>query len=122
MNTVGHVEIPAENINRVKDFYSNLFDWEWNYIEEMDYHIYVTKDKDGNVPAGGGIVKKENANQSILNYVNVDDIASTAAKIEELGGNVIVPKTAVPGMGWMLHFQDTEGNLMALWENDKEAK
>ena len=50
-------------------------------------------------------------------YVQVESVADSAAKVEELGGKVIMPKTPVPGMGWFAHFSDTEGNVFALWED-----
>ncbi|MCH8035402.1 MAG: hypothetical protein IH950_16810 [Bacteroidetes bacterium] len=46
----------------------------------------------------------------------------SAKKVEELGGKIVMPKSAVPGMGWFVHFTDMDGNLLALWESDSEAK
>ncbi len=122
MNTIGHLEIPANNIEKIKEFYANIFDWEFNFDEEMNYMMFTIKDNDGNVTSGGGIPKKQNEHHSITNYINVEDIETSVEKIEELGGKIISPKTAVPGMGWFLHFKDPEGNGMAIWQNDKEAK
>jgi predicted enzyme related to lactoylglutathione lyase len=55
------------------------------------------------------------------NYLNVESVAEYAAKVEQLGGKVIMAKSPVPGMGWFAHCQDTEGNLFALWEADTSA-
>ncbi len=122
MNTIGHVEIPANDIEKVKEFYDNLFDWEFNFNEEMNYMMFSIKSEDGSITSGGGIPKKQNENQSITNYINVEDIETSTNKIVELGGKIVLAKTAVPGMGWFLQFSDPEGNVMAIWQNDKDAK
>jgi predicted enzyme related to lactoylglutathione lyase len=122
MNTIGHLEIPANNIERAKEFYSNLFNWEFQFVEEMNYMMFTIKNSDGIVTSGGGIPKKQNEHHSITNYINVENIETAAKRIEELGGKIKVPKSAVPGMGWFVHFSDPEGNVMALWQDDKEAK
>lgn len=38
------------------------------------------------------------------------------------GGQVIRPKMAVPGVGWMAYIKDTEGNIFGLMESDPGAK
>ena len=43
------------------------------------------------------------------------------AKAEALGGQVVMPRTPVPGMGWFLYFKDTEGNILGLWQSDPAA-
>lgn len=122
MNIITHVEIPAEDINRARKFYSGLFDWDSQLFEEMNYLMFQSRNEDGSAMVSGGILPRQVENHPVTNYVNVEDIDTTAKKIEELGGKVVTPKTAVPGMGWFLHFVDTEGNLLALWKNDAEAK
>lgn len=43
-------------------------------------------------------------------------------KIEENGGEIVRPEMAVPGVGYMIYFKDTEGNLWGDMENDTSAK
>jgi predicted enzyme related to lactoylglutathione lyase len=43
-------------------------------------------------------------------------------KINENGGKVIVPKFAVPGVGYMVYCADTEGNVFGIMEEDTSAK
>ncbi len=42
--------------------------------------------------------------------------------MEALGGKTIVPKMAVPGMGYLAVCLDTENNTFGLWEDNPEAK
>lgn len=42
-------------------------------------------------------------------------------KVTDLGGKVIVPKTAVPGVGYFAVCMDTENNPFGLWRTDPDA-
>ena len=122
MNNLTHFEIPVDDVDKAKEFYSNLFDWEFNYMEEMNYLMFTGESEDGKSKTSGGIFKKPNKSFTVTNYFTVKSLAESANKVEELGGKIVVPKTPVPGMGWFVHFTDTDGNLLALWENDSAAK
>lgn len=37
------------------------------------------------------------------------------------GGAVVLPKMAVPGVGWLAYFRDTEGNVFGMMESDESA-
>jgi predicted enzyme related to lactoylglutathione lyase len=45
-----------------------------------------------------------------------------SAKIEKLGGKILVPRKAVPGMGYFAICMDTESNAFGIWETDHTAK
>jgi predicted enzyme related to lactoylglutathione lyase len=122
MNALTHFEIPVDDIDKAKEFYSNLFDWEFNYMEEMKYLMFNTESEDGKMKMSGGIFKKPNESFKVTNYFTVKNLDESAKKVEELGGKIVVPKSPVPGMGWFVHFTDIDGNLLALWENDSKAK
>jgi predicted enzyme related to lactoylglutathione lyase len=122
MNTLTHFEIPSNDVKKIKEFYAGLFDWEFQFMEEMNYMMFTTKVENDKPVSGGGIIQKQNENHTITNYITVDSVDDSAKKVEELGGKIVVPKMPVPGMGWFLHFNDIDENLMALWQNDKEAK
>ncbi len=49
--------------------------------------------------------------------VDVDDIAASLATIERLGGETLVGRTEVGGMGWTAYFRDCDGNVLGLWES-----
>ena len=66
-------------------------------------------------------MKRQAPDQGPVSYVQVESVAQHAAKVQELGGQVVVPKSPVPGMGWFAHCMDTEGNIFALWEDDPSA-
>jgi hypothetical protein len=84
----------------------------------MDYWIITTG---GEKPVAGGMMKRQNPGQTIVNYVDVPSVDKFAAEIEKLGGKIISPKTAVPGMGYFAMCLDTENNASGIWEDNKSV-
>jgi hypothetical protein len=119
MPTVMHFEIPADNVERARSFYSKLFGWEIKQIPGMDYWLITTS---GEKPVSGGMMKRQNSEQTIVNYMDVPSVDTYAAEIEKLGGKIIFPKTAVPEMGYFAICRDTENNTFGIWEGTKNAK
>ena len=108
-------EIPTNNVEKSKEFYSALFGWEISKLPgPMDYEAIKTS-KGQEDPVGGFIPQKESYT-GFLNYVGVDSIDETLSKLESLGGKVLQPKTEVPSYGFFAIVQDLEGNSFALWQ------
>jgi len=121
-HTVVHFEIPAEDVERLKKFYSRLFGWKIEKAKgPVDYWLIQTVpvDKQGRLKGpgvNGGMMKKQNPDHKVTNYILVESVDEYSRKIEGLGGKVIVPKMEVPGMGWWALAIDPEGNHFAIWE------
>ena len=118
MSTIVHFEIPVDDVERAKKFYTELFGWEIKEIP-MDYWLITTGGEDS---VGGGMMKRQHPQQQITDYMGVSSVDESAAKVENLGGKVLAPKTPVPGMGYFAVCLDTENNTFALWEDDENAK
>jgi predicted enzyme related to lactoylglutathione lyase len=67
-------------------------------------------------------MKRFNPNQKITDYFGVSSVLESSAKVEKLGGKILVTKMAVPEMGYFALCMDTESNVFGLWENDPQAK
>jgi len=123
MPTIVHFDIPADDLERAQSFYSRLFGWKFEKpIETMEYYLVETEDLEGNPGPGGGLGKREAADQRMMNYIGVTSVDEYLEKIEKLGGKVLMPKTAVPGMGYLAICMDTENNPFGIWEENEEAK
>lgn len=119
MPTIVHFEIPADNVKRAAKFYSGVFGWKLKEFPKMQYwHVMTT----GKKPVHGGMMKRQKKSQPITNYIGVASAAKSAAKVEAAGGKVVVPKTAIPAIGYFAICKDTEGNVFGLFEDDKKAK
>lgn len=127
MGRVVHFEIQAEDPERAARFYSSLFGWQFSKWEgPVDYWLIATGQGPG---IDGGLLRRRgpapaegqavNASVCTLSTTSVDE---DARKIPLAGGQVIVPKMAVPGIGWLLYAKDPEGNIFGLMENDPQAR
>ena len=123
MPTVCHFEIAADDIERAKKFYSELFGWQIEkFAGHKDYLIFDTTDLNGKRGITGAIEKKHDKHHTITCNICVANIDEHIARVKKLGGNVFVPKSAVQGLGYYAYCLDTEGNCFVLWETDHNAK
>ena len=128
MATIVHFDLPADDTERAKIFYSSLFGWTfepWTFEQSpgyTDYYFIATTDNDGSPGVGGGLGKRGAPDQKIVNYIDVSSIDFTLEEVVRLGGKVLVPKTAVEKYGYMAVCEDTEGNSFGLWEENPEAE
>ena len=119
--TIVHFEFPSDNIERSKKFYHELFGWKidkWSGSDStMEYWMITTTDDKGNEALRGGMMKRQNPQQGITNFIGVDSIDDYSSKVQQLGGKILVPKTPVSGMGFFAVCLDTENNSFAIWES-----
>ena len=136
MPTIVHFEVPSDNLERTKRFYTELFGWKMEKMQGMgqrEYWTFSTSSSDrsgGNNSNGGdgsgssteqrtisgGMMERQMPQEPIMVYIGVDSVTEYSNKIERLGGKVIKQKTEVPGYGWFAICTDTENNGFALWE------
>ena len=81
----------------------------------MQYHAVLTGEAREGTMNMGGLYRRQ-GNESIKNYVEVDDIDAVLAKVENLGGTIVRPREMVPGVGLVVMIKDTEGNGIGLWK------
>ena len=120
--TIVHFEIPANDVEKLRAFYSGVFGWEIEKLPgPMEYYSIVTVpvDKKG-MPerpgVNGGILKKQMPEHKPVNYFSVESVDAFLKKIVALGGQVVVPKTEILGVGWFALAVDPEGNQFGLLE------
>lgn len=124
MPNIAYFEIPADNVDRAKHFYKNLLGWKIDPIktptmdlksmEAIQYNEITLGDPTLGTINMGGMYKRQ-GNETIKNFVMVDDIDKVVAKVEKLGGKILVPKYLIKGVGLVALLQDTEGNGFGVW-------
>jgi hypothetical protein len=57
-----------------------------------------------------------------VNSVDVPDIDAYIEKINQNGGEIVVEKHAIPGVGYNTYGKDVEGTLFGIHQEDTEAK
>ncbi len=115
---VVHFEVIGKDGEHLRSYYSDLFGWEIDADNPMNYG---TVQREGNTNAdgagiGGGVgVGPEGYEGHVTFYVEVPDVEAALAKAQELGGSRLMGPDEVPGAGIVLgHFADPEGHMVGL--------
>ncbi|MCI0346309.1 MAG: VOC family protein [Chloroflexi bacterium] len=113
-----HIEFPADDLERAKRFYANVFGWQLR--EAQGFENYVLADTGpGDLGTGIGL-RGQTAPASVRNYLAVDNIDASIAKVTEYGGTVVTPTTDI-GFGWYAAVTDSEGNEIGLYRPKPQA-
>jgi predicted enzyme related to lactoylglutathione lyase len=122
MDKVVHFEIPFDDKQRAMKFYSQSFGWQLQDMPEMKYVTATTVPVDEkHMPKepgaiNGGLFERPSNAPNPTFYVDVSSIDATVKKVESAGGQVVTPKTPIPGMGYFARIKDTEGNIIGVFE------
>ena len=125
MNPVVHFEMPAEDRNRMADFYGNVFGWKAQLLgEEMGSYVLVStteidekgRPKEAGAINGGFYPKSAESGLHPSLVIAVDDIKESMADIEKAGGRVLGEPVEIPGYGLYVSFIDTENNRVSLMQ------
>jgi len=123
-----HFEIQAQDPARAQAFYKGLFDWQFNQWGGQPYWLTTTGDKalpgidGGLLPRPGGAPVDGAAMNAFVCTVDVPDLEAYLGRVPGLGGTVVVPKMAIPTVGWLAYAKDTEGNIFGMMQMDGNAK
>jgi predicted enzyme related to lactoylglutathione lyase len=121
MPRVVHFEIPSDDPERSVRFYSELFGWEFQKWDgPMDYWM-VTTGGENEPGINGGLMPRQEPSQGVVNVVDVPSVDEYVAKAEAAGGTVVLPKTPVPGVGWLAYITDPDGNVTGMMQEDSNA-
>ena len=117
-NAINWYEIPVTDFSRAKSFYEEVLGTKMEVMtmEEMGMEMafFPANLEEG---VGGGIVSGpgyEPSERGSLVYLNGgEDLSNPLSRVEQAGGKVLIPKTAIGENGYMAHFTDSEGNRVA---------
>jgi predicted enzyme related to lactoylglutathione lyase len=125
MRKVVHFEIPADDLDRAKNFYGSVFGWQLHTMQMPggEYTSVSTTpvDEQTQTPTepgaiNGGMMQRDERTPSPVITIDVEAIDDVLKEIEAGGGTTVAPRTAIPGMGAFAYFKDPEGNVLGLWE------
>lgn len=122
MDKVVHFEIPYDDVERAKKFYSQVFGWKINSFPEMKYEIVHTVEvdekqmpKESGAINGGMYKRDEKSAQYPVIVIGVKEVDEAVKKAEHSGGKVFRKKIQVGNMGFYAQVKDTEGNIIGIW-------
>jgi len=122
MRRIVHFDIPSDNPERAQKFYREVFGWKFDKWDgPMEYWMIKTGDeKEPGI--NGGLAKRMPGQIGITNTIDIPSVDEYSKKIQSMGGQVIVPKMPIPGVGYFATCMDTEGNIFGIIQMDKNAK
>ena len=105
-------QILARDPNKVSAFYTTLFGWKISADNPMGYRMV---DTDSGRGINGGIWPiGDEGHPHVQMFIEVDDVTATAARVQELGGQIIIPPQVLPGGDELAVVLDTEGLSLGL--------
>lgn len=120
-----HFEIHAAEPGRAQAFYEKVFQWRFQRWGENPYWLVQTGDGPG---IDGGMVPRQGpepaADAPVAAFpltIETADLEGTLTAVRTAGGTVVVPRSALPGVGYTAYCKDTEGNIFGLMQNDETA-
>lgn len=121
MPRVVHFEIPADDPERTASFYQDVFGWQFEKWRGPEDYWLINTGSDAEPGINGGMLRKRLPEAGTVNTIDVLSVDDYSARIAEHGGKVIVPKLAVPGVGWLAYCEDPEGNVFGIMQADRSA-
>lgn len=119
-NPVNWFEIPVGDMARAKSFYESVLSVEITETQ-MGPNKMGWFPMDMKAPgATGALIQGDSYAPSYdgsLVYMHVDQIDPTLEAINSSGGKTLMPRTSIGEHGFIAHFEDTEGNRVALHES-----
>jgi predicted enzyme related to lactoylglutathione lyase len=118
-----HFELTVENMERAKTFYSKVFGWSFQQYgdDSMPYWL-VTTGPDGEPGINGGLRgRMPGEGPATINTMGVESVDAAIETITAAGGQVVMPKMAIPNMGWVAYATDTEGVTFGVFQMDSAA-
>jgi predicted enzyme related to lactoylglutathione lyase len=125
MDPVVHFEMPADDRQRMADFYAKAFGWKMQMFgpEMGNYVTATTTESDpatgrpttpGAINGGFFLKSAEMPAQVPSVVIGVGDIKASMKKVAAGGGKVLGEPMEIPGVGQYVSFLDTEGNRVSL--------
>lgn len=107
---IGHFEIPADDVDGLKSFYSSLFGWDFQQGQTQGYFMIK------NAGISGALAQKESPQQVSTQFVNVDSLEDYITKAKQLGARFVKDRQEISD-GYYGVLEDPQRNTIGIWQN-----
>ena len=119
-NKLTHFAIHIDDMDRAKEFYGEVFEWGFTAYGPSDF-LQIKSDRTEKGELIGALQSRQYSpvKEKLIGLectVSVESIDEIIKRVEKKGGEILLPKTAIPLVGWIVKFLDTEGNLICAME------
>lgn len=114
MPRVVHFELPTENMGASKKFYETVFGWHLEKFKgPVDYMLVMTGDPNSH-GIDGGLGGAANQFKATVNTLEVEEIDQLLQTVLANGGEIVVPKDEIPGVGYLAYIREPGGAVLGL--------
>ncbi len=118
MGRVTHFELPTTDAAKSRKFYETVFGWQFTKWGEGSMEYWLIKTGEPGTPGiDGGLGGAANDLKGTVNTVEVDNIDVALQKAEANGGQVIMPKDEIPGVGLLAYVREPGGAVVGIFQN-----
>jgi predicted enzyme related to lactoylglutathione lyase len=114
---VVHFEIMGKDADKLRTYYSELFGWEFDANNPMNYGVVQREGNtapDGTGIGGGVGAAPEGYDGHVTFYIEVPDVEAALARAESLGGTRMMGPEQVMDTIEIGLFNDPEGHLVGV--------
>jgi uncharacterized protein len=125
-NHLAHFAINADDLNRARQFYEKVFGWRFEAWGPPGFFQIATSA--GHQPGPLGALQKRRElipgerTNGFECTVAVADVDAVAAAVVAGGGTILIPRTMIPTVGYLIFFRDPEGNVVGAMQYDSNAQ
>lgn len=117
-NVVGWFEIYVDDMERAKEFYTNVFRFgEFMDLSDPDWQMFAFPWVEKGEFAAGALSKAKGMKAGkggTVVYFNCENCALEESRVAENGGKVLKPKFSIGEYGFISVIEDSEGNMIGL--------
>jgi predicted enzyme related to lactoylglutathione lyase len=126
MSHVAHFAINADDVERARTFYSQVFGWKFNAWGPPGFYLIATGGPEDKVVQGSLQGRRALIpGQKTIGFectVSVPSIDDTIRALKSHNAKFLMDKSTIAGVGTLVFFEDTEGNAVGVIEFDKDYK
>lgn len=123
---VAHFALNADDVARARQFYERVFGWRFEPWGPPGF--LQIRAADGREPGLLGALQKRREllpGERMVGFectVAVADVDAVAAAVVAHGGTILIPRTLIPTVGYLIFFRDPEGNAVGAMQYDANAQ
>jgi len=123
MQPLAHFAINADDVARAKKFYEKALGWK---ITAWGPPKFYQIDTGGPSPVRGALQGRRELlrGQRMIGFectISVESIDATEKAVLAAGGKVAMARSVIGGVGTLMFFEDTEGNVFGAMQYDPAA-
>ena len=125
-NKMTHFAVHIDDMERAKNFYAGVFEWGFASYGPPDF-LQIKADQTESGELIGALQSRNYSpvKEKIIGLectISVENLDEIIQRVENNGGQILMLKMAIPYVGWIAKFLDTEGNLFCAMQSDSSAR